>query len=76
VFHFVPEAVHYWRKGADFEKISARMIQPWRHKGIFVCGESYSMMQGWTEGTVRTANKVAKRWKLYTKERRSFFFPL
>jgi hypothetical protein len=74
VFHFVPEAVHYWRKGADSEKISARMIQPWRHKGIFVCGESYSMMQGWTEGAVRTANKVAKRWKLYTKERRSFFF--
>lgn len=61
--HFVPEAVHYWKKGVDSEKVIPKMIHPFPEENLFFCGESYSLHQGWMEGAVETANWVSRKWK-------------
>ena len=35
-------------------------MKPHEDKEIYICGESYSMKQGWIEGSLKTEFKVIK----------------
>jgi hypothetical protein len=51
--------VGYWGVGADSEKISKKMIQPFPKVELYVCGENYSENgQQWMEGALETSGKV------------------
>jgi hypothetical protein len=46
---------HAWKAGFEFWKIMPRMRQPVPGENVFVCGEAYSINQGWVEGALQTA---------------------
>jgi len=57
--------VGYWGIGADSKKIAEKMIQPFSHMALFVCGENYSENgQQWIEGALETSEKVLTRLQL------------
>ena len=54
--------VGYWGIGADSKKIAEKMIQPFPHMALFVCGENFSEDgQQWMEGALETSEKVLVR---------------
>ena len=53
--------VGYWGIGADSNKISKKIIQPFKEIDFYVCGEHYSEKnQQWVEGALECVNKVYK----------------
>ena len=56
--------VGYWKIGIDSEDVSKKIIQPLKGENVFICGESYSLLQQqWMEGALETADIVAERIK-------------
>ncbi len=50
----------YWNKGADSDKMSKFMMQPSKKHNLFVCGDSFSENQAWTDGAIYNARKVSR----------------
>lgn len=50
----------YWNKGADSKKMSKIMLKPSANHNLFICGDSFSENQAWTDGAISTAHKVSK----------------
>jgi len=46
---------HAWKAGFKFWEIMPKMRQPVPGENVFVCGEAYSINQGWVEGALQTA---------------------
>lgn len=59
-FHYWDSGFHTWMPGYNSENISKQILKPYDDKEIYICGESYSMKQGWIEGSLKTAFKVIK----------------
>ena len=38
-----------------------RIVQPLPEVDVFICGEPYSWSQGWVEGALESAERVAHR---------------
>ena len=55
--------VGYWGVGANSEKISNQMVQPFGPEtNMFLCGEHYSAKnQQWIEGALDTSNAVLNK---------------
>lgn len=51
-------AWHSWRVGARSWEVMPRMRQPDLAHPIYICGEAYSLDQGWVEGALNTAEHV------------------
>ena len=51
--------VHVWRPGIHFKQVSEQVLQP--VKGIYICGEGYSLYQDWIEGALDTARRVCEK---------------
>ena len=54
--YYWPIGCHYWKAGADSEKISQKFINP--NKNIYLCGEFLSRKQTWIEGALEVSNDV------------------
>lgn len=54
----------YWNKKADSKKMSEFMLKPSKKHNLYICGDSFSESQAWTDGALSTAQKVAKLIKL------------
>jgi monoamine oxidase len=46
---------HAWKAGTRFWEIMPRIRQPVAGEDVFICGEAYSINQGWVEGALQTA---------------------
>lgn len=46
---------HAWKAGFEFWKIMPRIRKPVESENVFICGEAYSINQGWVEGALQTA---------------------
>ena len=56
--HSWPEGVSYWLPGSyNPEAICKEALHPFpsKYPGLYVCGESFSLRQGWMEGALENA---------------------
>jgi monoamine oxidase len=53
-------ASHRWAVGARSWEVIPRMRRPLPDAPIHVCGEAWSDLQGWTEGALRSAERVLR----------------
>lgn len=62
------DGVTYWLPG-DYDpyKVSKEICKPFKELNWFVCGESYSVRQGWIEGALEHAETMLKLLKITTK---------
>ena len=44
----------------NYHQLSKQMIKPFKKENLFICGENYSMNQGWIEGALETSDLVIK----------------
>lgn len=58
------EGTHMWKPSVDSQYVSRRILKPWQNEKIFVVGESYSLMQQWSQGTLQTVNDFINLKKL------------
>ncbi len=49
---------HAWKAGFKFWELMKQVRQPSPKEDVFVCGEAYSINQGWVEGALQTADLV------------------
>ena len=53
-------AYHQWGLNVDDRKVIKEMIEP--VENIYVCNESYSDMQGWVNGSLRSADLALEKF--------------
>jgi monoamine oxidase len=46
---------HAWKAGVDYRETMKRIRRPVDDWPVYVCGEAYSVNQGWVEGALQTA---------------------
>lgn len=56
--HFWEHGVSYWNLGVHAEKINKEIEKPFSNEDLYICGESYSMRQGWCEGALESSNSI------------------
>lgn len=49
---------HSWKIHARSWEVMPRMRQPVSHVNVYICGEAYSLDQGWVEGALNTAEHM------------------
>jgi protoporphyrinogen oxidase len=49
------QATHLWKPGTDSNEVGNSLINP--SPNIYIIGETYSPIQGWSEGGISTVNK-------------------
>jgi hypothetical protein len=49
--------VGYWKKNIDSNFISTKIEKPFNIP-LYICGENYSLTQGWIEGALISSNKI------------------
>jgi phytoene dehydrogenase-like protein len=55
-------AVHQWGLEARDDEVIPRLVEPF--DGIYTCNEAYSDMQGWVNGTLRSADLVLQKFEI------------
>jgi len=53
-------AVHQWAVNAKDDEVMERLEEP--VAGIYTCNEAYSDMQGWVNGSLRSADRMLQRF--------------
>ena len=51
-------ATHLWKPGVDSEKMYNKLRVPIEGENIYIVGETYSMVQQWSEGAVQSVNDL------------------
>jgi monoamine oxidase len=46
---------HAWKSGIRFWELMPKVRKPVKDEDVFICGEAYSINQGWVEGALQTA---------------------
>ena len=54
--HYWPNAIHFWKQGVN--SVEANNDIKNIKKGVYICGEAYSLNQGWCEGAVMSAYNI------------------
>jgi protoporphyrinogen oxidase len=54
--HYWPNAIHFWRQGINSVDVNKELKNI--KKGVYICGEAFSLNQGWCEGAVISAYSV------------------
>ena len=62
--HYWNAGLNTWSPGFDSDVISEQVLKLYDDKEIYICGDSYSLKQGWIEGCLETAYKVIKKLSL------------
>jgi|LakMenE27Jul10ns_1017307.scaffolds.fasta_scaffold00135_8 hypothetical protein len=52
---------HEWKANYRLDKIMWRMLKPVEQEDVFICGEAYSIGQGWVEGALTTAEQMIEK---------------
>jgi hypothetical protein len=55
-----PHAYHQWALNTNDREVIARMVKPLDDEDIFTCNETWSDMQGWVNGSLRSSEKMLK----------------
>lgn len=53
---------HEWKANYRLDQIMWRMLKPVDHDDIYICGEAYSIGQGWVEGALTTAEQLLEKY--------------
>jgi monoamine oxidase len=53
---------HYYALGHDGVADAAAMLKPLPDRELYVCGEAYSLAQGWVEGALERAETLLQRY--------------
>ena len=56
--HYWNDGLHTWKLGLDNEDVYKKMLKPFKDKEIYVCGEAFSLKQGWIEGALETSYEL------------------
>lgn len=56
--HYWKDGLHTWRLGIDNRDVYKKILKPFKDKEIYVCGEAYSLKQGWIEGALETCYEL------------------
>ncbi len=62
--HEWPAGVSYWLPGSyDPSKISEEVLVPFpeKHPNVYICGETFSLRQGWIEGALEHAELLLRK---------------
>jgi hypothetical protein len=51
-------AWHCWKPGFKYDELIEKMRHPLPNENVFICGETYSVEQGWAEGALKTAERL------------------
>lgn len=54
------EGTHIWKPTVNSEMISKKILKPFPNEKIYIVGESYSMVQQWSQGALDTVNNLMK----------------
>jgi hypothetical protein len=46
---------HAWKAGVEFWNVMPKIRKPIESEDVYICGEAYSINQGWVEGALQTA---------------------
>lgn len=49
---------HCWKPNYKFWEIAKKMCHPVPAEKVYICGDAYSLAQGWSEGALETAEQV------------------
>ncbi|WP_166461154.1 flavin monoamine oxidase family protein [Flavicella sediminum] len=55
-----PFAYHQWALNTNDREVIERMTNPLHDEAIFTCNETWSDMQGWVNGSLRSSEKMLK----------------
>ncbi|WP_064966909.1 flavin monoamine oxidase family protein [Tenacibaculum ovolyticum] len=55
-----PHAYHQWGLNTNDREVISRMTKPLHNEDIFTCNETWSDMQGWVNGSLRSSEKMLK----------------
>lgn len=69
--HYWHNGVHFWKKGREGEVEMQKITQPFKNENLYICGESYSLRQGWVEGALETSQEVIDRINDIKKNKKS-----
>ena len=73
IYPFAPDAIggvfadwalggwHAWKPGVKSWESATRIQQPNSDAPLFICGEAFSQLQGWTEGALNNAEATLER---------------
>ena len=53
--------VGYWKININSKIISKKIEKPYNNIPLFICGENYSLIQGWIEGALLSSNNIYKK---------------
>ena len=56
--HYWKGGFHTWKVGEDSQKVSKDILKPIQNKEVYICGEAYSLKQGWIEGALDTCHQL------------------
>jgi len=56
--HYWNDGFHVWKMGEDSIKVSKDILKPFKNKEIYICGEAFSLKQGWIEGALDTCHQI------------------
>jgi len=56
--HYWKDGFHTWKIGEESQKVSEEMLKPFKNKEVYICGEAYSLKQGWIEGALDTCYQL------------------
>jgi len=58
--HYWKDGFHVWKLGEESQKVSKEILKPFKNKEVYICGEAYSLKQGWIEGALDTCYQLLK----------------
>jgi len=63
-YYYWSNGLHVWKPGYDPDKLYNQILKPFDNELLFICGESYSMKQGWIEGSLETSYDILEKVKI------------
>ena len=56
--HYWEDGFHLWKLGENSGKTSKEILKLDKEKEVYICGEAFSMKQGWMEGSLETCYSI------------------
>ena len=56
--HYWKDGFHLWKIGEESQTVSKEILKPFKDKEVYICGEAYSLKQGWIEGALDTCYQL------------------
>ena len=53
----------FWKPTYNSKIISKKICKPFNNTNLYICGENYSLNQGWMEGALETSERILERLK-------------